>query len=381
MRALTAIHESWRRVLAIARKEVRQLRRDRLTFGMILGIPALQLTLFGYGINQDVRHLRAGVADLAGTQRSRALVADAEASQVIDVVARVQSAAELEDLLRQGRIALGVVVPPDFERRAADLGRDARVEVDRAAAQLLVDASDPATLAAASGLTTLPLPRRAGTLAPSPPPTFEVLPLYNPERRSAVYIVPGLVGVILTMTMVLFTAVAIVRERERGNLELLIATPMKPVELMVGKILPYVFIGLLQVALVLGLGDLLFGVPLPSRPLDVVGAALVFITAALTLGLFISTLARTQFQAFQLTFFTFLPQILLSGFMFPFDAMPRAARMVAEVMPLTHFLRIIRGMVLRGADFSDVSRDVWPLVAFGVFFLGAAALRFRKRLD
>jgi len=373
------------RIVAISRKEVRQLRRDRLTFAMVVAIPILQLVLFGYAINQDVRHLRAGVADLAATQTSRLLIADAEASQVIDVVARVAAAEELERLMREGRIDVGLVVPEDFERRIRDPARQAgRDRGERPAAQLLVDAGDPATLAAASSLAELPLARRAGLEAPRwqrPPPTFEIRPYYNPEGRSAVFIVPGLVGVILTMTMVLFTSVAIVRERERKNLELLITTPMKPVELMVGKILPYVVIGLVQVGLVLGTGALIFRVPLRGSPVDVVAASLVFIVAALTLGLLISTVAKTQFQAFQLTFFTFLPQILLSGFMFPFAAMPEPARWLAELLPLTHFLRVIRGILLRGASLGEMAWALWPLAVFGLVMLTAAALRFRKRLD
>jgi ABC-2 type transport system permease protein len=248
-------------------------------------------------------------------------------------------------------------------------------------AQLLVDASDPASYGAAAGLRNLPVAPRSGLRVRSSTATFELRPYYNPERRSAVQIVPGLVGVILTMTMVLFTSVAIVRERERGNLELLITTPLSPIELMVGKILPYIVIGCIQLFLVLTVGRLLFDVPLRGHPIDVLISSLVFIFASLSLGLVISTVAKTQFQAFQLTFFTFLPQILLSGFMFPFDAMPKEAQWIAEVMPLTHFLRVIRGIVLRGASLSDIVRDLWPLLAFGAIAMTIASLRFRKRLD
>lgn len=377
------------RVLAIARKEVRQLRRDRLTFGMIIAIPILQLTLFGFAIQQEVRHLRAGVVDLANSQLSRRLQADAEASQAIDIVARVASVEALEVLLRQGRISVGLVIPPDFERRIvrnayARPDRSGRADSFRSAAQLLIDSSDPATFQAASGLTHLPTGIRQGLEArPSATArgTFELRPYFNPERRSVVQIVPALVGVILTMTMVLFTAVAIVRERERGNLELLITTPLRPFELMVGKIIPYVLIGLIQVALVLAVGGWIFQVPLRGQPGDILSASAIFIVASLSLGLLISTLAKTQFQAFQLTFFAFLPQILLSGFMFPFDAMPEPARWIGEVMPLTHFLRVIRGMILRAASVSDVERDLWPLAIFALVTIGISILRFRKRLD
>ncbi len=368
------MRQSLGRILAIVRKETRQLRRDRLTFGMIIGLPVMQLMLFGYAINQDVRHLRAAVADQAGTQRARWLVADAQASQVIDVVERVDTAAELETLLRRGRVAVGIFIPPDFDARVT--------HGTRPAAQLLVDGSDPIVIQAARGL--LPLPLRQpgrGAATGAAAPAFELRPFYNPERRSSVQIVPGLIGVILTMTMTLFTAVAIVRERERGNLELLITTPVRTPELMVGKIIPYMAIGMIQVTLILVIGSLLFRVPIRGALTDIYAASLVFVVATLGLGLLISTLVQTQFQAFQLTFFSFLPQILLSGFMFPFDGMPRPAQLIAEIFPLTHFVRIIRGILLRAADLPDVFPDVWPLLVFFALTMGLSLLRFRKRLD
>jgi ABC-2 type transport system permease protein len=360
------------RILAIVRKELLQLRRDRITFGMVFGVPMMQLLLFGYAINQDVRHLNAGVADLANTERSRAFVADAQATQVIDVVRLAHSAEELDTLLREGRIAVGLLIPSDFERRVA--------LDDRPAAQLLVDGSDPIVLSASRLLVDVPIPR-SGVASGGTRPSFEVRAYYNPERRSSLQIVPGLIGVILTMTMTMFTAGAIVRERERGNLELLITTPVRTPELMLGKILPYMAIGMIQVTLVLIVGAVLFDVVVRGSLFDVYLAGLIFVTATLSVGLFISTLAQTQFQAFQLTFFTFLPQILLSGFMFPFDGMPRAAQWIAEVFPLTHFVRIIRGIVLRGATLIEVGRDVWPLAVFFVVMMSLATLRFRKRLD
>lgn len=246
---------------------------------------------------------------------------------------------------------------------------------------MLVDGSDPIILGTARQLTAMDVhyktePKRVQRAA-----VFEVRNFYNPERRSAVNIVPALIGVILTMTMVLFTAVAIVRERERGNLELLINTPVKTVELMVGKIIPYVLIGLVQVTLILLLGIGIFAVPINSTLTDVYLASLIFIAANLTMGLVISTLAKTQFQAMQMTFFFFLPSILLSGFMFPFDGMPRPAQYIAEVLPLTHFVRLIRGVVLRGADVADLLPDVGALAIFTILMLTLAVLRFRKRLD
>ena len=362
---------SFARIAAIARKELLHLRRDRLTGGMVAGIPVVMTLLFGFAINQDVRHLRAGVADLAGTTLSRGLAADAEATQVIDIVVRVREARELEALLVEGRISVGIVIPRDFERRVA--------RGEPPFAQLLIDGGDPVVLAAARGLG--PLPVRAGAAVPAAASTFEVRPYFNPERRSPVHIVPGIAGVILTLTMVLFTSIAIVGERERGNLELLITTPVQTLELMAGKIAPYIVIGYVQVTLILLLGYFLFGVPIRGSLIDLAVGAGVFIAASLTLGLFISTLAATQFQAFQMTFVTFVPQMLLSGFMFPFDGMPKPAQWLAEVFPLTHFVRIVRGIVLRGANLGQVWSDVWPLLLFFAVAMTLAMARFRKRLD
>ena len=355
------------------------MRRDRLTGGLIAGIPIMMTLLFGYAINQDVRHLTGAVADLSQTSLSRRLVADVQATQVVDFAHVVGSARQLEDLLGSGDISIGLFIPADFEARAAGS--------DRPTAQLLVDGSDPILLAATRGLLDLPLPitrvepnPRVAIRPPAAPPTFELRAYYNPERRSAVFVVPGLCGVILTLTMVLFTATAIVRERERGNLEMLIATPIRTAELMIGKILPYIVIGYVQVSLVLLLGVALFEVPVRGVLSEFLVGTGVFVVASLGLGLLISTLAATQFQAFQMTYVTFLPQLLLSGFMFPFDGMPRAAQVFAEIFPLTHFLRITRGILLRGAELNQMTNDLWSLGAFTVVVMGLAVLRFRKRL-
>ncbi len=369
---MRVIREPLARILAIARKEFRHLRRDHLTGGMVLGVPLMMTLLFGYAINQDVRHLRAGVADLAGTQRSRLLVEDAQATQVIDVVERVESAEALESLLVSGRISVGLLIPADFEGRFAHGGRPT--------AQLLVDGGDPIVLGAARGLLALPIHDRFRRTAAAAP-TFELRAFYNPERRSPVHIVPGLCGVVLTLTMVLFTSVAIVREKERGNLELLITTPIRTTELMIGKILPYVAIGFIQVTLILLLGSQLFDVPIRGSLVDLYLGAGAFVAATLTLGLLISTAAATQFQAFQLAFVTFLPQILLSGFMFPFDGMPRGAQLLAETFPLTHMLRIVRAIILRGADLEAVRPEIVPLLLFFAILMALSILRFRKRLD
>jgi len=364
--------KSLQRILAIIRKEVRQLSRDRLTFGMIVGIPVIQLLMFGYAINMDVRHLDAAVADLSGGAAARQLVMDLSQSQIINVVAQASDAAALESLMRQGKISVGIYLPPDFERRLA--------QADRSAVQLFVDGSDTVVQGAATQLAQVAQRARTSPYKDRPP-VVEVRTFYNPERRSPVNTVPGLVGVILTMTMILFTAVAIVRERERGNLELLITTPLKTPELMLAKITPYVLIGLVQVSLVLALGHFLFHVPVRGSLLDAYLVTLVFIIANLALGLVISTLVSTQFQAMQLSFFVLLPSILLSGFMFPFAGMPRPAQIIAEVLPLTHFMRLIRGIVLRGAGIGELAGEMLVLLGFIAVLMTAAILRFSKRLD
>lgn len=363
---------SWRRLQAVMVKELRQMRRDRITLAMIVAIPVMQLLLFGYAINTNLRDLTAGVADQANTAGSRALVMDIVATTVIEPTLAAETPQQLMAAMRRGEISIGIVIPPDFERR--------RVE-GRERVQILVDGSDNAVQSAAAQLAQMPLDAGIRTTGPAAERAISVVAFYNPERRSAVNIVPGLIGVILTMTMVLFTGVAIVRERERGNMELLIATPVSSAELMIGKVLPYVAIGLIQTSVVLALGLWLFEVPLNGSVLHVYIAAMLLIVANLTLGLLISTRAQSQFQAMQMTFFIFLPSILLSGFMFPFAGMPRVVQWLAEVLPLTHFLRLIRGVMLRGASLWELWVDVLALVAFTAVMMTLAISRFRKRLD
>ncbi len=358
-----------RQIFAVMVKELRQMARDKMTVAMMLGIPTLQLLLFGYAINLDVRNLPAAVADLSGTSGSRALTQDLFATGVIRPVAGVRTPQELQTLLRKGDIKIGIVIPADFERRKIE-GREAM--------QVIVDGSDTSVQSTARQLAQMPLDGRGQNALQG---QISVLPLYNPERRSAVNVVPGLIGVILTMTLVMFTAMAIVREKERGNLELLITTPVSSGELMVGKVLPYIGVGLVQTTVVLLLGVLLFKVPINGSLWGVYGAAMLLIVANLTLGLLVSTRAQTQFQAMQMAFFLFLPSILLSGFMFPFDGMPKAAQWIAEVLPLTHFVRLIRGVVLRGANLFELWPDVLALLAFTTVMMSLAIMRFRKRLD
>jgi ABC-2 type transport system permease protein len=360
------------RIFAVMQKELRQLARDRVTFGMIVGIPLMQILLFGYAINFDVRGLRAAVVDEAGTSLSRALVGDLQATGVIVLQDPSPSVADLRRRIDSGELSVGIVIPADFERR--------RLQSDRAVVQLLVDGSEPMVDSVARGLASLPPPVRDGLYAPRTK-FFEVYTEYNPERRTAVQVVPALIGVILNMTMVIFTAAAIVRERERGNLELLITTPIRSWELMAGKLLPYVFIGLLQTTLVLVVGMLLFDVPVNGSLLQFYLAAALFIAATLTLGLVISTLAATQLQAFQMAFVTLLPSILLSGFVFPFDGMPKPAQWIAQALPLTHFVEMIRGIVLRGAYLADLKVQAAKLAVFLAVALAIATRRFRKRLD
>jgi ABC-2 type transport system permease protein len=359
-----------RRLWAIVLKEVRQLRRDRITLAMIVMIPVGQLVLFGYAINLNPRGLTAAIADQSGTAASRALIMDMVATGVITPVADADTPQQLVEMLRRGEISVGVNLPPDFERRRID-GREV--------AQVMVDGSDTVVQSAAAQLAQLPID--SSVTAPRKTAPISVVAFYNPQRRSPVNIVPGLIGVILTMTMVMFTSIAIVRERERGNMELLITTPVSSSELMIGKVLPYALIGLLQTSVVLLLGVWLFAVPIKGSVLDVYTAAVLLILANLALGLMISTKAASQFQAMQMTVFILLPSILLSGFMFPYAGMPVAAQWLAEVLPMTHFLRLIRGVMLRGASLWELWRDVAYLVGFIAVMMTLAVARFTKRLD
>ena len=361
------------RLLAIIKKEVRQLRRDRLTFGMIFGLPIIQILMFGYAINMDVRNLKTAVANQAGSHLSRQFVAELAETQIVDIIATAETPVALEAMLRRGEISIGVYIPRDFDRRVVDQ--------DRAAVHLLVDGSDPTILGVVNQLQSMPIGFDVGVQPVGRKSLFEIRSFYNPEHRTPVNIVPGLMGVILLMTMMLFTAVAIVRERERGNLELLINTPVSSTELMVGKVAPYVLIGLVQLAIILGVGQLLFDVPIRGSILDLYIAGSAFIAANLALGLLISTATHTQFQAMQMTVFILMPSILLSGFMFPFDGMPVAAQYLGEVLPTTHFIRLTRGIMLRGAEIGEMMTELVYLIGFTLVAMTIAALRFTKRLD
>jgi len=361
------------RLIAIMKKEMLQLRRDRLSIGMIVGIPVMQILLFGYAINMDVRNLQAAVADQAGTHLSRQFVADLNQTQVLLIQTAVETPEQLQDLLRTGKISVGVHIPPDFDRRVVD--------EQRPAAHLLVDGADPTIFGVTNQLQLMPIRFDSAHQPTGRTRSLEVRPFYNPERRTAVNVVPGLIGVILTLTMMMFTAVAIVRERENGNLELLINTPVSTAQLMIGKVVPYIIIGLIQLALIVAVGKWLFNVPVRGSLLGLYAGAAVFIAANLSLGLFVSTVARTQFQAMQITFFVLMPSILLSGFVFPFAGMPKFAQYLGEALPITHFIRITRGIMLREASLFEMRDELAMLLLFTLVAMTAAVLRFSRRLD
>jgi ABC-2 type transport system permease protein len=370
------------RMLAVAWKEFAQLRRDRLTLGIMLAIPAMQFLLFGYAINTDVRHLPLVVLDQDRTQQSRELVRALEATTYFVAAGEVATYDDIARALRTGAARAALVVRREF---SADLsaGRPAR-------AQLVIDGTDPLTVTSASnaavGLATqravgLLVSRLAATGAPAAVPlSLEATIWYNPELRTAVYVVPGLVGVILTLTMVMLTAMGIARERERGTIEALVVSPVRRLELVTGKILPYIGIGYVQMTLVLLLGHVLFGITLEGGLAPLYAVALLFIAANLAIGLFFSTVAQTQGQAMQMSFFFLLPNILLSGFMFPFEGMPRVIAPIGELLPLTHFLRIVRGLELKGASLAEMSHEILWLAVAVIVLVTLSAARFKKRL-
>ncbi|HTE55996.1 MAG TPA: ABC transporter permease [Kofleriaceae bacterium] len=368
------------RLTVIAWKELLQLRRDRLTMAMMVALPFMQLVLFGYAINTDVRHMPTVVYDQDQSAASRDLARSMEATGFYDLLGQVSGYDEIARAMRSNRARVALVIPP---RYAADLaaGRTAQV-------QLVVDGSDPQTVASATNTAASLVGARAAELVAARvgqggapvPIQLEPNTWYNPDLRTAVFIVPGLVGVILTMTMVMLTSMGIARERERGTLEQLIVSPVRNIELMVGKILPYVVAGYVQMTIILVAAHFLFDVPMVGSLAVLYALAFVFIAANLALGLFFSTLARSQQQAMQMSFFFFLPNILLSGFMFPFEGMPVPAQWLAQAMPLTHFLRIVRGIVLKGSGVADLSVDFLALVGIFAVLVGLSSLRFRKKL-
>jgi ABC-2 type transport system permease protein len=370
------------RWIGIIVKEFIQLKRDRLTFGMIIGIPVLQLLLFGFAINTDPKHLPTAVVAADASPFVRSFVAALENTGYFRIVSRPQTEAEADRLLRDGDVQFVVTIPSDFTRRLV------RGEVPL----LLVeaDASDPTAVsnavAAVQRIAMTALNRDLsgvlGRAVPSPPPVdVRVHRRYNPEGITAYNIVPGLLGTILTMTMVLMTGLAMTRERERGTFENLLATPALPIEVMTGKIVPYIMIGLIQVLLILVAARYVFGVPMEGGFVLLFGVVFVFIAANLTLGITFSSIARNQLQSMQMTFFFFLPSILLSGFMFPFRGMPEWAQAIGNVLPLTHFLVLVRGVLLKGSTLHDLWPHVWPIAAFMLAVIAIGLGFYRRTLD
>ncbi len=370
------------RLMAVLAKEFVQIRRDRLTFGMLVGIPLMQLTLFGYAINTDPKALPTAIRAADHSIFTRDLVSALENSGYFAILRRTASEAEAERLIAAGEVQFVVNIPDGFSR---DLQRGLRPAV-----LVEADATDPAATSNALGALAA-LERRAlardlrGPLAAlgGEPPAFEfrVHRRYNPEGITQYNIVPGLIGVVLTMTMVIMTALAVTRERERGTMENLLAMPVRPIEVMLGKILPYILIGYVQVVLILLAALFLFDVPMLGSMTLLSLTLVVFIAANLAVGFTFSTLARNQLQAMQMAFFFFLPSLLLSGFMFPFRGMPGWAQAIGELLPLTHFLRIVRGILLKGNGWNEVMPETWPIALFLLVASAVALKRYRKTLD
>jgi ABC-2 type transport system permease protein len=359
-------------------KEFIQMRRDRLTLAMMLGIPAIQLVMFGYAIQTEVRHLPTVVLDESRSSESLALVDELRNTGNFDIVGYVADRRALEGEIRAGRAMAGVVIPPTF---LTDLRRGRTAE-----AQVIVDAADPlASSSGMAGAAQAGAARSAAIMATFTgrklPLEVRVRPWYNPGLRSAVYIVPGIIGVLLSVTMILITSMSIVRERERGTLEQLIVTPIDKTSLMLGKIVPFVLVGYVQMTVILLLGRFLFDVPVRGSLGLLYLLTLAFIVANLGLGLFISTVVRSQAQAMQLGFFFLLPNILLSGFMFPREAMPPLAQWVGLLLPLTHFLKVLRGIILKDIGFVELWRPTLVLVGLASLFIVLSVRRFSKRIE
>ena len=373
---------AFHRFAAVLMKEFVQMRRDRLTFAMMIGVPIMQLVLFGYAINMDPKALPAAVVSADQSPFSRSLVRALENTRYFKIVATPATMDEADRLLARGKVQFVLHVPEDFSRK---LQRG-----DRATVLVEADATDPAATSNAisalqqvsvSGLdhdlTGTLAARRAGA------PAFEVRVhrRYNPEGITQYNIVPGLMGVVLTMTMVMMTSIAMTRERERGTMENLLATPVRPLEVMLGKIVPYVLVGYVQVVVILTAARFLFSVPMVGSLVLLSTVLILFIATNLAIGFTFSTLAKSQMQAMQMTMFFFLPSMLLSGFMFPFRGMPGWAQVLGEALPLTHFLRIVRGIMLKGSQAHEIAAHVWPLALILLVVSAAALKRYQRTLD
>jgi len=373
---------SFNRVAAVLIKEFKQLTRDRITYAMMLAIPIVQLLLFGYAINTEPRHLPTAVLVQDDSRYARSILSALKNSAYFNIVAEARSPAELDLLLRTGDAQFAVTIPGDFSRRV--------VSGDHAQLLVEADASDPsATGAALAALAALPAQALTHDLtgammarAQAPAP-FEVVVhrRYNPEAITAYNIVPGLLGIILSLTLVMMTALSVTRELERGTMETLLSTPLEPLEVMIGKLAPYVMVGLVQTAIILVMAATLFQVPMGGGWVGLSAGIALFITGSLALGFLISTVARSQLQAMQMSFFYILPSMLLSGFMFPFRGMPTWAQWLGEAIPVTHFLRVVRGSLLKGQTLGDQWRELAALTAFVCVVTALAMVRYRRTLD
>lgn len=373
---------SFQRVMAVLVKEFIQLTRDRLTYAMLLGVPVVQLLLFGYAINNDPHHLPTAVLVQENSTFARATLATIKNSGYFDIAAQVRTPAELDRLVERGQVQFAITIPGDFTRRV--------VRDDKAQILVEADATDPAaTGGAVAALTQLPdealrheltgaLADRGDAKRP-----FEVIVhrRYNPDNISAYNIVPGLLGVVLSMTLVMMTSLGVTREQERGTMESLLSTPVQPIEVMIGKLAPYVAVGLIQAVVILVLAKLLFSVPMMGGWVGLSIGVLLFIIGSLALGFLISTIARTQLQAMQLSFFYMLPSILLSGFMFPFRGMPVWTQAIGTAIPVTHFLRVVRGALLKGQTLADMAPSLIALAIFVCVITALALARYRTTLD
>ncbi|HTK71061.1 MAG TPA: ABC transporter permease [Croceibacterium sp.] len=370
------------RITAVIAKEFTQLVRDRLTYAMIIGIPIIQLLLFGYAINSDPKHLPTAVLVQDQGAFSRSVVGAMQRSDYFDIVANARSPAEMDKLIERGEIQFAVTIPGDFTRRV--------VRHDNPRILVEADASDPAaTGGAVAALAQLPqyalVHDLKGSVAPAAAPVqpFQVIVQrrYNPENITSYNIVPGLMATILTMTLVMMTALAVTRETERGTMEMLLSTPVRPLEVMIGKLTPYVVVGVIQALIILVMARLMFGVPLEGGWLALIVGMALFIVGNLALGFLISTVARNQLQAMQMGMFYFLPSILLSGFLFPFRGMPEWAQWLGTILPITHMLRVVRGSVLKGIGIADQLPNLGALTLFVMVVAGLAIKQYRTTLD
>lgn len=371
------------RLRALLVKEFIQMRRDRLTFGMMVGLPIIQLLLFGFAINTDVKHLSTIVFDQSLQQEGRDLLSAFQASEYFNIKYIATNYQEVTEAVESGKTKVGIIIPPDYTESIKH-GRSAAVQV-------IVDASDSMTASSAIASAQLIGQIRSQEILAQRlqgiqgrevelPIDIRIRPWYNPDFISPFYMVPGILGIVLTMTMVMITSMAIVRERERGTLEQLIVTPMRSHELMLGKIIPYIFVGYVQATLALAVGVLVFDVPLRGSIALLYGLTTLFIIASLSLGVLISTMAKTQMQAMQMSFFVFLPSVLLSGFMFPREAMPQLFYQLGHLLPLTFYLEILRGIVLKGIGINFLWSQVFALIVYIVAALSISILKFQKKI-